>query len=92
MVRVPTKVSAAERARWLGELSDALDRAQALIWGLGGSVMRDADTLDLAARVEAARAEVRSLRLARLAEPGAEDHPEWTKQTLWNQSEADRNP
>ena len=84
MVRVPTDVSAGDCARWLGELSDALDEAQALICSLAASSPWSTEKLDLAARVEAARAEVRSLRLRRLGEIPAEIPPEWTKQSLWN--------
>ena len=77
-------MTAAQRARWLAELSEALDDAQRLICDVGPSSMRDVDRLDLAARVEAARAEVRSLRLGhddRFAERNA---PEWTNQSLWS--------
>ena len=86
VVRVPTDVSASDRARWLGELSDALDQAQSLVWQLAAAKLREVETLDLAARVEAARAEVRSLRLARVAESVAEVGPEWTHHSLWDRS------
>jgi hypothetical protein len=77
-------VTAAERARWLGELSDALDEARELIWHLGGSGPWSSDALDLAARIEAARIRVESLRLGRCRGMPAQARPEWTKQSLWN--------
>jgi hypothetical protein len=42
------------------------------------------DALELGARIETARFQVRSLRLGRPGRLLFEQHPEWTKQTLWN--------
>ena len=80
MVRVPTEETAAQRARWLGELSSALEEAQGLIWRISST--EDLDLLDLSAQVESARAEVLSLRLGRSDEP-SEHGPEWTNQSVW---------
>jgi hypothetical protein len=46
--------------------------------------MRDVDRLDLAARVEAARAEVRALRLGHDDRFAGRNAPEWTNQSLWS--------
>ena len=64
--------SAAERARWLAEVAQALDQAQALLLQMGE---REGDTrqrTELVYRIEAARQLTRSLRLSserRAAEP-----------------------
>ena len=84
MVRVPTDVSAGECARWLGELSEALDEAQALVCVLAASDPWSTEKLDLAARIEAARVQVRSLLLRRRSAAAAEFPPEWTIRSLWN--------
>ena len=67
-------MTASDRARWLPELSEALEKAQTLIGRLGA----DIETLDLSARVETARAEVRSLRLNRLDGKATDFAPHWT--------------
>jgi hypothetical protein len=61
-----------------------LEEAQQLIWTLGPEKLRTINGLDLCARIEAAQAEARSLRLGRGNGPSAEAHPEWTKLPLWN--------
>lgn len=86
MVRVPTEVTAAQRARWLAELSHALEEAQRLIWRLSEEGVSAADTLDLAARLETARAEVRSLRLGRTTQESSELNPKWIDQALWDRA------
>lgn len=65
MSRVPIEMSAAERARWLAELADALDQAQRLVWTLGGSAERTAELMELYGRLDAAQAEVQMLRFRR---------------------------
>jgi predicted metal-dependent hydrolase len=77
-------VSAGECARWLGELSDALDEAQALICALAASDPWSTEKLDLAARIEAARVQVRSPLLRRRSPAAAEFPPGWTNRSLWN--------
>lgn len=77
MVRVPTGVSGALRARWLAELSEALKEAQSLLWQIEPSGLRNVDALDLSARLEAAHAQVQSLRF-RNDEPSFNSAPEWT--------------
>ena len=82
MVQVPTDVTAAHRAQWLAELSNALEEAQGLIWRI--SAAEDIDLLDLCARIESARAEVRSLRLGRGATPTSADGPKWINPSPWD--------
>jgi hypothetical protein len=83
VVQVPTEVTAAQRARWLGELSSALEEAQSLIWRISSA--EDIDLLDLRARIESARAEVRSLRLVRGNPSAFEYRPKWTNHSAWDQ-------
>jgi len=56
-----------ERSRWFGELAQAIDDAQRVVWEIGSSVGLSADALDLYARLEVVRDEVERMRLARLA-------------------------
>ena len=90
MVRVPTDLAAAERLRWLDELSGALQDAQELLWRLGAGKPGSADALDLSARIETAAAEVRSLSFARPRPESRESAPEWTNQQVWDSSKRDR--
>ena len=66
MSRVPIEMPAAERARWLAELADALDQAQRLVWALGGSAERTAELMG-----EAMSVPIHSVRL-----PGLVAHQE----------------
>jgi hypothetical protein len=84
VARVPTDIAVAYRARWLAELSGALDEAQSLVWQLALAGVRNADVLDLSARVEAALAEARSLRLSRLDKSSNETCPDWSDSVLWD--------
>jgi hypothetical protein len=77
-------VTAAQRARWLAELSDALEEAQELIWRLGMTGVGNVDAIDLSARLEAARAQVRSLRLGRPNELSENSNPEWSNRLPWD--------
>jgi hypothetical protein len=84
VVRVPTDVSAIQRARWLSDLSAALEEAQALLWRLAPADLRDAERFGLAARIEAARVQVQSLQLARHQKGFADIPPEWIKSLPWD--------
>lgn len=85
MVRVPNEDSAAQRARWLAELSDALDDARYLVNQLGAGDGR-IEAVELYARIEAVRLEVQAMRLRRIC-GGSEDFgPEWTKDIPWKRS------
>lgn len=81
---MPTDAAAAERARWLAELSDALEEAQWLLWNLVPAGSEIADALDLSARLEAAQAQVRSLRLGRNTEEFGISHPQSSNVMPWN--------
>lgn len=81
--RVPADVTAAQRARWLAELSSALDRARDVLREVDEARRPDVDTHDLAAQVERARAQVRSLRLIPRAQLDF-DPPEWSSLLLWD--------
>jgi hypothetical protein len=72
---VPTEVPAAERARWLAELSEALNAARRLIAEMALAGDRGAEAQELYLRIEAARLEVQSLRLSRSLNPREENEP-----------------
>ncbi|HZC38425.1 MAG TPA: hypothetical protein VE221_07095 [Sphingomicrobium sp.] len=84
MIRVPTDVSAAERARWLAELARVLEQAQELMTRLAVAERRKSEALDVCARIEAVRAEVESLRRGRISEAPADFGPDWLKQLAWD--------
>ena len=84
MSRVSNEHTAAQRARWLAELSDALDEAHLLINQLRdtqGSI----EATELCARIEAAKFEVQAMRIKRSG-GGADFGPEWTKGIPWRLS------
>jgi hypothetical protein len=81
-------LAAADRARWLGELTEVLEEAQQLIWRLGVAELLEVDALDLLARLESARAEARSLRLGRLSDPISS--PEWSDPIPWDEPQPER--
>ena len=78
MKRVPTMISATERARWLAELAAAMDEAQALLWRIGVTEGDHADARELFGRIEATRGEIERLRGIREA-THADFDPNWTK-------------
>src|SRR5438045_9179801 len=84
VIRVPVDVVATERARWLAELAQVLEQAQEVMSRLSVGDGRRGEALDVSARLEAARAEVQSLRRARLSEPPENLDPEWRKQLPWH--------
>jgi hypothetical protein len=75
---VPSAVPAAERARWLAELSEALDEARHLLINLDLQVEQRAEAHDLFLRIEALKFEVQSLRLSRSLNPRAQTDPNRT--------------
>jgi hypothetical protein len=75
----PKDLSAAGRARWLAELSEALDEADQLAFKLGRSCRHGEDGMELVMRLAAARAQLQSLRLSR---PDDTD-PKWSNPPLW---------
>ena len=85
MVGVPSAEATAQRARWLGELADALDEARDLVRQLGIEEAR-IDAIDVAARIESVRNEVQTIRLMRSGGGGHEYDPEWIKNIPWRLS------
>lgn len=73
MATDPSPLSAAERARWLSQLSDALDEAQALLGSLAGDCIHRAGELDLFDQLAAVRGQLYRLRCARADEEIAPD-------------------
>jgi hypothetical protein len=69
---------AAERARWLAELSAALNEARHLTRELGTGEAR-AEAVELCARIEEVRREVESLRFRKFRQADAQPGPEWIK-------------
>ena len=55
MTRVPIDVTATERARWLAELSEALEQAERLVWSLGDRPGVAPELKELYGRLDAAR-------------------------------------
>ena len=72
---VPGEASAVERARWLAELSDALDGAARVLVALELSAEQLNAARDLYLRIEAARIEVQALRLSRSLRPREDNDP-----------------
>ena len=83
MFSVPTDVPAAERARWLAEVAEALDAARDLIVRLNFSADEES-ALDLYLRIETARMEVRSLSLSRSLQSRPQLGPERIGFGLWH--------
>jgi hypothetical protein len=84
VIRVPTDVYAAERARWLAELAQALGEAQELVNCLAVAGGGYIETLDVCARLEAARAEVQSLRRSGTRETRPYVDRKWHEHALWD--------
>ena len=82
VLRVPNENSTAQRARWLGELADALDEARVLIKQLGAADGR-IEAVELYARIEAVRLEVQTMRLRKAGYRTEVPGPEWTKNFPW---------
>ena len=70
---------ASERARWLAELSTAIEEAQCLLWRLGVSEGDSCEAKELYGRLETARAETESLRLRGFRPASNELGPKWTE-------------
>jgi hypothetical protein len=85
VVQVPSEASAAQRARWLSELSDALEEARRVIGQLSAADGQ-INAAELNARIDAIRLEVQALRLRRNPQPERDSDPEWTKDFPWKRS------
>ena len=81
--RVPTEVSAVDRAQWLAELAEALEQAQRLAWQLGADDGGNAEAMELYGRLEAARLEVQSLRMGQFSVFRRNPGPKWTELLRW---------
>jgi hypothetical protein len=86
---VPTEVPAAERARWLSELSEALNEAHRLLTSMALPRDCQAEARELYLRIEAARLEVQSLRLSRSLNPREQDDPERINSPPWEMGTAE---
>lgn len=69
---------AAERARWLSDLVEAIDEAQQLAWRISADGT-NREVLDLYVRLELARCEVEALRRSGWAGQIGELPSEWTE-------------
>lgn len=83
MCSVPTETSAAERARWLAELSEALNEAHRVVEQLDWRDEQRPAAQDLYLRIQAARFEVQSLRLSRSLNPSSRFAPKWRDDAPW---------
>ena len=75
----PSDLSPADRARWLAELSEALDQALVLVTRFALTSDQQAEGFELYLRIEAARLEIQSLRLSRSLRPRDDPGPDWIK-------------
>lgn len=78
MDRSPDQAGAADRARWLVELAEAIDQAQRVAWALGIAEGDDPDAKELYGRLESVRVEIESLRHGRWTRGSTEFDPCWT--------------
>ena len=86
MPQPPKEFTAAERARWLAELSQALDEAQKLASTLGLHHSDSPEAAELWARLAAAKVQVKGLRLGRADDPFGDQSPKWTNHAIWPES------
>jgi hypothetical protein len=91
VIRVPTDVSAAERARWLAELAQVLQEAQKLASQLAVAQGRKSEALDVCARLEAAYAEVQRLRRGRMSASEKNIDLNWSKHLPWDRALPERS-
>jgi hypothetical protein len=82
MVQVPGAGPAVQRARWLAELSEALDEARGLVKRLGAADGQ-LQAVELYARIEAMRLEIEAIRLGRRYAVREEVDPEWIGSLPW---------
>ena len=83
MFSVPIEVPAAERARWLAELSGALNEARRLMLLLEHLSHQKPAAKDLYLQIEAALLEVQSLRRSRSLCGRQESDPKWIESDPW---------
>ena len=85
MDRLANDISAAERARWLAELAEALEEARRLV-KLLGAADGEIGAVELYARIEAVRIEVQAIRMRCTYVRDPEFSPEWIKDIPWKRS------
>ena len=83
MNREPGESIAADRARWLAELSESLDEAQKLLMRLGIGTAESPLEMELYLRIEGARCAVQGLRLRPMGTFTEATGPEWSKMPPW---------
>jgi len=81
--RMPIELPADARACWLADMSTALDEAREVLFELDLSQMPAAAAADLYRSIEAARLEVRTLRLSRSIHPCGRNSPKWIDLDPW---------
>ena len=89
MVQVPGAGPAAQRARWLAELSEALDEARRLVKQLGAADGQ-LQAVELYTRIEAIRLEIEAIRLGRRYASREEIDPEWFGLPPWERRKSSR--
>lgn len=91
MNREPGDSIAADRARWLEELSESLDEAQRLLLRLGIGTAESPLAMELYLRIEGARFAVQGLRLRPMGAFTELTGPEWRKMAPWQSCEEQSN-
>lgn len=76
--------AAAERARWLAQLAQAVEQAQRLAWSLSVSQQSTAEVEELSRSLEAVRIEIEALRRGRPGIPQREIDPFWSGLLPWS--------
>lgn len=85
MVEVRNDFPAAQRARWLAELAEALEAARTLLNKVA-PFESDRETAELRQRIEAVRLEVETMRIGRSTGVRQDLRPEWTENVPWRLS------
>lgn len=74
---------AADRARWLGQVSAALDDAQCALYRLGIVTANSPSAIELFLRIEEARLQVQQLQRRATGQGTAKARPIWTEPSPW---------
>ena len=82
MHRGPDHLVALERARWLAELTQAINQAQKLAWRLGVAEADVEEARELYARLEGVRAELEALRSNGWTNVRREVEPNWLERII----------
>lgn len=78
------ELSAAERARWLAELAEAIEEAQRVALRLGRAQGTSGKARELHAQLETARAEVEALRRGGWSRQEVDLPPKWLQSLVEN--------